>query len=345
MRDGGEPATSADEVDFSLALCLLSEMAPIDSRDAQDRPFRVHLTGFGVRLRCLSLSPSPLPHLVSDRADSCHEQPFRNIKHNPSWLAVEPLNGEVLTGPPAPLSGHAASASPRRRSPRRPILLSTSLLPVEYAAVEDLAPRLQRPDHDEETPPPDLVIHVGVSAGDSAIRLEQRARKFGYNSLDAAGRLAPSSRSGDAEGKGARRGFVAEEWEAAPEELRTVVDADKVIRWVKSQGVAFISPSDDAGESLSLACQSGSVIMQNGSRANDPSRQDCISASTRSSRRWPPPYASIRPTRPLYSLSTSLRKCSPTFRFPPALSLPLPVSHFFKTSRSLESCKVASLRS
>ncbi|KWU43780.1 peptidase C15, pyroglutamyl peptidase I-like protein [Rhodotorula sp. JG-1b] len=194
-------------------------MAPIDSRDAQDRPFRVHLTGFG---------------------------PFRDIKHNPSWLAVEPLNGEVLTGPPAPLSGHAASAS-RRRSPRRPILLSTSLLPVEYAAVEDLAPRLQRPDHDEETPPPDLVIHVGVSAGDSAIRLEQRARKFGYNSLDAAGRLAPSSRSGDAEGKGARRGFVAEEWEAAPEELRTVVDADKVIRWVKSQGVAFISPSDDAG--------------------------------------------------------------------------------------------------
>ncbi|GAA5957108.1 hypothetical protein JCM8115_003958 [Rhodotorula mucilaginosa] len=195
-------------------------MAPIDSRDAQDRPFRVHLTGFG---------------------------PFRDIKHNPSWLAVEPLDGQILTESPPPLFGHAPTASPRRRSPRRPILLSTSLLPVEYTAVEHLAPRLQQPDHKEETPPPELVIHVGVSAGDSAIRLEQRARKFGYNSLDAAGNLAPSTRSEDVDVEGARRGFVGEEWEAAPEELRTVVDADKVIRWVKSQGVAFISQSDDAG--------------------------------------------------------------------------------------------------
>ncbi|TKA55618.1 hypothetical protein B0A53_02796 [Rhodotorula sp. CCFEE 5036] len=163
-------------------------MAPIDSRDAQDRPFRVHLTGFG---------------------------PFRDIKHNPSWLAVEPLDGQILTESPPPLSGHAPTASPRH--------------------------------HKEETPPPELVIHVGVSAGDSAIRLEQRARKFGYNSLDAAGNLAPSTRSEDVDVEGARRGFVGEEWEAAPEELRTVVDADKVIRWVKSQGVAFISQSDDAG--------------------------------------------------------------------------------------------------
>lgn len=210
--------------------------------------------------------------------------------------------------------------------------------------MEHLAPRLQQPDHKEETPPPELVIHVGVSAGDSAIRLEQRARKFGYNSLDAAGNLAPSTRSEDVDVEGARRGFVGEEWEAAPEELRTVVDADKVIRWVKSQGVAFISQSDDAGES-SAPCLFGRCVAREEGETNGPSRQVCTSASTRSSLRWPPPYASIRPTRPLYSLFTSLRKCSPTFRFPPALSLPLPVSHFFKTSRSLESCKVASLRS
>lgn len=120
--------------------------------------------------------------------------------------------------------------------------------------MEHLAPRLQRPDQNQEKPPPDLVIHVGVSAGDSAIRLEQRARKFGYNSLDAAGILAPSTRSEDVEVEGAKRGFVGEEWEAAPEELRTVLDADKVIRWVKSQGVAFISPSEDAGEFSALDC-------------------------------------------------------------------------------------------
>lgn len=250
MRVESEPSQSADEVEFSLTLDSLWRMAPIDSRDTQDRPFRVHLTGFGVRLCVLSLSLVPLPHLASDRADSCHEQPFRDIKHNPSWLAVEPLDGQILTESPPPLAGHAPTASaPRRRSPRRPILLSTSLLPVEYTAVEHLAPRLQQPDQNQEKPPPDLVIHVGVSAGDSALRLEQRARKFGYNSLDAAGKLAPSTRSEDAEVEGARRGFVGEEWEAAPEELRTVIDADKVIRWVKSQGVAFISPSDDAGES------------------------------------------------------------------------------------------------
>lgn len=341
VRVESEPSTSADEVEFSLALRLLWKMAPIHSRDTQDRPFRVHLTGFGVRPHAFLLPCSPLPHLASDRADSCHDQPFRDIKHNPSWLAVEPLDGDVLTEPPRPLSGHASIASPCRRSPRRPILLSTSLLPVEYTAVEHFAPQLQRRDQNEETPPPDLVIHVGVSAGDSAIRLEQRARKFGYNSLDAAGRLAPSSHSGSAEGEGARRGFVGEEWEAAPEELRTVVDADKVIRSVKSQGVAFISPSDDAG----LSCLCILLPPDKSGKTNDSSRQVCTSASTRSSLQWPPLDGSIRPIQRPFSSSMSLRACFPTFRSPPALSLSLPVSHFYKTSRSLESCKVAALRS
>lgn len=61
MRYGGEPSTSVDEVEFSLTLDSLWEMAPIDSRDAQDRPFRVHLTGFGVRLTGFSLSPFLFP--------------------------------------------------------------------------------------------------------------------------------------------------------------------------------------------------------------------------------------------------------------------------------------------
>ncbi|GAA5871193.1 hypothetical protein JCM3774_006819 [Rhodotorula dairenensis] len=200
-------------------------MPPVDALDATERPFRVHLTGFG---------------------------PFRDIKENPSWLAVRALDGETLSEPPPPLSEHTPAATPSASSTpmrgHRPVHLSCSLLPVEYSAVEQLAPRLQLASPGR--PPPDLIVHVGVSAGDSAIRLEQRARKFGYNSLDAAGRHAPGhdgTEAQEASVSSARRGFVDSDWETAPDELRTRVDADTVIRWAKSHGLAFLSPSEDAG--------------------------------------------------------------------------------------------------
>ncbi|GAA5987419.1 hypothetical protein JCM10908_001947 [Rhodotorula pacifica] len=223
-------------------------MPPVHPTDASQIPFRVHLTGFG---------------------------PFRDIKLNPSWIAVQPLEGEVLTKPPPPLSGpsittasssSSSSSSTPRRQQRRPIELSTSLLPVEYQAVETLAPKLQV--QEGHSAAPDLIIHVGVSAGDTAIRLEQRARKYGYESADAQGRFAKreggtlrtgkdeagdedagGGRGGGGEGEGAfgRGGFTGAEWTSAPEELRTHVDAVRVIRWAKEQGVQWISTSEDAG--------------------------------------------------------------------------------------------------
>ncbi|POY75246.1 hypothetical protein BMF94_1616 [Rhodotorula taiwanensis] len=200
-------------------------MAAIELESDGSKPFRVHLTGFG---------------------------PFRDIAVNPSWLAVKPLDGEVLSEPPPPLRTQSAVASPSTETADRgiklryrPVHLSTSLLPVEYSAVSDLAPKLQT-DGEEK---PDLVIHVGVSAGDSAIRLEQRARKFGYNSPDAAGKLADAGSEPEGAGRSdsRRRGFVGKEWEAAPEELRTRVDGAGVVRWCKSQGVDWVSLSEDAG--------------------------------------------------------------------------------------------------
>lgn len=119
-------------------------------------------------------------------------------------------------------------------------------MPVEYVAVERLAPALQEESRDPGSPPPDVVIHVGVSGSDSAIRLEQRARKVGYLSPDAAGRSAPAE-GPEGVTEGARRGFVGEEWAGAPEELRTRVDGVRVIERVKGRGVEYISLSEDAG--------------------------------------------------------------------------------------------------
>ncbi|GAA6023579.1 hypothetical protein JCM8202_005811 [Rhodotorula sphaerocarpa] len=201
-------------------------MPPVDA--GKERPLHVHLTGFG---------------------------PFRNVPVNPSWLAVQPLDGQVLTEPPAPLvrgSSEASAAGPGGGGAgppppqRRPIRITASLLPVEYVAVERLAPALQEESRDPGSPPPDVVIHVGVSGSDSAIRLEQRARKVGYLSPDAQGRLAPAE-GAEGAAQGARRGFVGEEWAEAPEELRTRVDGERVIERVKGRGVEYISLSEDAG--------------------------------------------------------------------------------------------------
>lgn len=207
---------------------------------------------------------------------------------NPSWLAVKPLDGEVLSEPPPPLQTQSAAASPstetveRGIKPRyRPVRLSTSLLPVEYTAVSDLAPKLQTEGEEN----PDLVIHVGVSAGDSAIRLEQRARKFGYNSPDAAGKLADAD--SDPEGAGRsdsrRRGFVGKEWEGTPEELRTRVDGASVVRQCKSQGVDWISLSEDAGEPQR---RPDADLRRGALKRLIPRKQASTCVNTRSSPRW-----------------------------------------------------------
>ncbi|GAA5890030.1 hypothetical protein JCM6882_009207 [Rhodosporidiobolus microsporus] len=186
-------------------------MPPID---LEERPFHVHLTGFG---------------------------PFASYSSNPSWEAVKPLNDTVLAAPPTPLNLPAPRVDPASPCPpSRPIRLTSSLLPVTYAAASKFVPLLHRggPDGSRR---PDLVIHCGVGLS-GAVKLEQRARKWGYEKQDVDGELATRE-----EGGGVRRGCTAQELEGAEEELRTRIDGKRVQDWLKKSGVEHLDLSEDAG--------------------------------------------------------------------------------------------------
>jgi hypothetical protein len=144
--------------------------------------------------------------------------------------------------------------------------VSTSLLPVSYAAALELVPglhselpKIERPQLDlhSATATPtleqpqtryDLIIHVGVGSP-GQIRLEQRPRRYGYEQADVEGELAPVEADVGAERKGRRRrGFVGREWDGAGDDLRTGVCGEKVVRYLKAKGVECVELSEDGGE-------------------------------------------------------------------------------------------------
>ncbi|PCH43683.1 peptidase C15 pyroglutamyl peptidase I-like protein [Wolfiporia cocos MD-104 SS10] len=166
--------------------------------------------------------------------------PFRTFKLNPSWLAVKPLHNTVL-----------------HTDAQRPVHITSLEVPTTYDAVlsvapciharppvlpapADLALALARP------PPPegyDFVVHVGVvSRSGTAMRMEQRGRKFGYDQEDAEGRLCPVVSGGEQP----MRGF-GEGYEAFPEELWTSVDCPALVRHLGGGGLQHVTLSTDAG--------------------------------------------------------------------------------------------------
>ncbi|GAA6025748.1 hypothetical protein JCM10207_009284 [Rhodosporidiobolus poonsookiae] len=181
-------------------------MPPIDPAAAHDdRPFHVHLTGFG---------------------------PFGPYATNPSWEAVRRLDGLILAADP---STSTSSPPTPPRSSSRPIRLTASLLPVTYSACTALVPALHH-----AVPKPDLIVHVGVGLAGS-VRLEQRARKWGYEKRDVDGELGPL------EERGKRRGCAGEELRGVAEELRTQVAGEKVVDFLRRSGVEHVGLSEGAG--------------------------------------------------------------------------------------------------
>ncbi|GAA5966348.1 hypothetical protein JCM21900_005139 [Sporobolomyces salmonicolor] len=187
-------------------------MAPVRPRKCEEGHFHVHLTGFG---------------------------PFRNYTINPSWEAVRPLNETLLSAPPAPLNGATSLDPPSESaSSHRPIRLTASLLPVKYTSALSMVPALHartKPDFC-----PDLIIHVGVGL-EGAVRLEQSARKVGYEKPDADGEMA---RVDEETG---RKGHVGVELKELAAELRTRIDGQRVVNWVREKGLEHVELSEDAG--------------------------------------------------------------------------------------------------
>ncbi|GAA5832659.1 hypothetical protein JCM11251_001401 [Rhodosporidiobolus azoricus] len=180
----------------------------------EEEDYHVHLTGFG---------------------------PFGRYSSNPSWEAVKPLNKRLLTSPPPPLHSAGspedlASSSSRQRA----IRLTSSLLPVTYKAASSFVSLLHREGLDGSGRP-DLLIHVGVGLS-GAVKLEQRARKWGYEKQDVEGEMAGVSGDGTS-----KRGCVVKELEGVQDELRTSVDGKRVLEWVKRKGVEHLDLSEDAG--------------------------------------------------------------------------------------------------
>ncbi|GAA6019855.1 hypothetical protein JCM11491_004842 [Sporobolomyces phaffii] len=208
-------------------------MPPIGSTD--DSTFHVHLTGFG---------------------------PFRNVDVNPSWEAVQRLHDTVLDSRPS-FTSRRTEVDPDSTwsSLNRKIRISSSLLPVKYASVLSQVPPLHTTGT-ETSGPPDLILHVGVGR-EGAIRLEQRARKWGYDKLDVDGHLGPFD---DAEN---RRGFAGDAWIELEEELATQVDGARVVASAKRGGVEHVDVSDDAGLYLcefTFYASLGSALKQNSGR-------------------------------------------------------------------------------
>ncbi|GAA6044407.1 hypothetical protein JCM8097_002745 [Rhodosporidiobolus ruineniae] len=192
-------------------------MPPIEPTPAAERPFHVHLTGFG---------------------------PFGPHSINPSWDAVKPLHDTLLSSAPPPLSASPSSssgASPPSSSSlkARPIRLTSSLLPVSYPACTAFLPLLHRGGR-AGAHRPDLVVHVGVGL-QGGVRLEGRARRWGYEREDVNGELAEVE---EGEGEGVRRGCTEVE---GPEEVWTGVQREEVLRWVRGSGVKYVDLSEDAG--------------------------------------------------------------------------------------------------
>lgn len=98
----------------------------------------------------------------------------------------------------------------------------------------------------------DAVIHVGVHPDRRDISFERRARRYGYNEADAAGKLAEVANEG-AEGGRKVRGFAKEEWAVCNagqgELLETIFDLDELAKTVEEKSGAKTSVSNDAGES------------------------------------------------------------------------------------------------
>ncbi|GAA5848305.1 hypothetical protein JCM3766R1_004657 [Sporobolomyces carnicolor] len=174
-------------------------MPPID----KEAVCHVHLTGFG---------------------------PFHNVPINPSWEAVQRLNGATLE---APVDDQ--SATPKT------IRIKSHLVPVKYSAVLSQIPALHSAGgSDGRTPPPDVLVHVGVGT-EGKVRLEQRARKWGYDKLDVDGHLGPFDESEN------KRGFAGDEWIELDDELATTVDVARVVGDAKRRGLEHVETSHDAG--------------------------------------------------------------------------------------------------
>lgn len=219
-------------------------MAPI----AAAKPFRVHITSFGVSPTHSGRRPTPTDLAL---------QAFRQIKDNPSYLATKHLGGTTISqappnfSPTAPAPTASAPADPTSAC-ARPIEITTECITVTYDYVNErvhalhgLAPaKADDPAYADV----DLFLHVGVGRP-GMVKLEKRGRRYGYIKTDAQENLAPVA---GPEGH-QRRGYVAPEWDGVAdvgpdgEELWTNVNAGVVRDWVASKGVENIAESDDAG--------------------------------------------------------------------------------------------------
>lgn len=205
--------------------------------------------------------------------------PFGDYETNPSWEAVAPLEGSILTSKPAwPVPGldgarevssgesHGDTGTATRTGTA--IKLSTSRIPVTYSAATRLVKAIHAghggsaqedvgsitdytTSSARSSDPPDIVIHVGVGLP-HGLKLETRARRWGYDKPGSDGRLAPEDPADDdADSELAprrRRGLVGKEWDAVPDELRTLVPTGRVVERLRAEAIK-IDESDDAGTS------------------------------------------------------------------------------------------------
>ncbi|KIJ36311.1 hypothetical protein M422DRAFT_232537 [Sphaerobolus stellatus SS14] len=201
--------------------------------------------------------------------------PFAYVKSNPSWECIAGLHNTTLTTAGSSQKIHITCLGP---------------LLVTYSAIISLVPHLHGrppsyPDlveilHERTSLDPDirapengwdLILHLGAGFN-GGIEVEKAAHKTGYDAADAEKELPPivggssksvtgmskkdklerqrAGQSGKGTSSGATRGYGVA-YEEFPEELKTDIDVDDLIAFLKKQlKEERIKPSNDAGHYL-----------------------------------------------------------------------------------------------
>ncbi|KAI0027615.1 hypothetical protein K488DRAFT_60979 [Vararia minispora EC-137] len=192
--------------------------------------------------------------------------PFGKYKENNSWLAVAPLNSQLLTLDVPDVEDYMEEdidpESPENPNdffhPPRHIHISSILLPVAYSGVVELVPplharppvilpTLRHPNHPLAPPPEsgyDLIFHVGL-AGRGGLRVERLGHKTGYRMKDSIGEQAPIPAHVALQEPA--RGFGGEAYKGMADDLYTGLDVERLVHDLKAMGLQDVYSSMDAG--------------------------------------------------------------------------------------------------
>ncbi|CDZ97776.1 Peptidase C15, pyroglutamyl peptidase I-like [Phaffia rhodozyma] len=159
-------------------------------------------------------------------------------------MTARHLHGRVLSTSPSPISSISSDEplptttlpSPSPVPDRKIEITFVGPVDVTYEKVALMVTELHQTDEF------DAFVHVGVGRS-GELRVEQRSRRVGYDKPGYDGRLCEI-----VDLESGTRGIKTWPMEGHKDEIRSKIDCDKLVKWLRSQmDVKHVLPSTDAG--------------------------------------------------------------------------------------------------